>query len=238
MFVVLRTSCAAYGVSSNRRRRRRPAPRLSRPQSAKRTGLGDQRCLACVFHCFAHHVGHGPDYFCVADQEVMRSARGERGVVGGLSTACTLCRGNTPGSRRRHTRAPPRPPLALGPGSRSARPRRTLTSSMLGQSTRDVLLNQRPAGQGPQDAGIRHSAFRDLGAPMPFSRVTFAAARPILPTAGISTKPTRPSDGPDEPSPKSALSQHQYRQNPLQAVTERQDRNPLPPTLNSKDAGH
>nr|ALV82403.1 hypothetical protein [Streptomyces rochei] len=29
----------------------------------------------------------------------------------------------------------------------------------------------------------------DLGAPMPFLRVTFAAARPILPTAGIPTKP-------------------------------------------------
>ncbi len=43
--------------------------------------------------------------------------------------------------------------------------------------------------QGLQDAGIRHSAFRHLGAPMPFLRVTFAAARPILPTAGISTKP-------------------------------------------------
>ncbi|MFD5055642.1 hypothetical protein [Streptomyces tendae] len=51
------------------------------------------------------------------------------------------------------------------------------------------LLNQRPADQGPQDASIRHSPFQDLGAPMPFSRVTFAAARPILPTAGIPTKP-------------------------------------------------
>jgi hypothetical protein len=77
-------------------------------------------------------------------------------------------------------------------GARSSTTRqvgRGSPSSMLGQSIMGDLLNQRPADQGPQVADIRHSPFRDLGAPMPFSRVTFAAARPILPTPGIPTKP-------------------------------------------------
>jgi hypothetical protein len=48
-----------------------------------------------------------------------------------------------------------------------------------------------PATCWPRPTRHQHPArpFRDLGAPMLFSRVTFAAARPILPTAGIPTTP-------------------------------------------------
>jgi hypothetical protein len=63
----------------------------------------------------------------------------------------------------------------------------------------------------------------DRGAPMTLSHVTFAAARPILPTAALRPRSIRPSALPDDPSPKSALSQRQYRQNPLRTATGRQD---------------
>lgn len=79
--------------------------------------------------------------------------------------------------------------------------------------------------------------YSDLGAPMTFSHVPFAAARPILPTGAGQPRPARPSGQPDGLSRKSALSQHQYCQNPLTTATDSQDHDLPILTLNSENAG-
>lgn len=76
---------------------------------------------------------------------------------------------------------------------------------------------------------------RTLARPGASVHVTFAAARSILSTAALSpTVSDRPRE-PDDPSPKSALSQHQYRHNPHPTVTDRQDRKSTLPALSSKN---
>lgn len=68
-------------------------------------------------------------------------------------------------------------------------------------------------------------------------RVTIAAARSILPADVIPPTRVRPRQIPDDPSPKSASSQHQYRQSPRTTTTNRHVRQLATPAPTCQDSG-